>query len=56
MQGNSRLAGLTAIVLLGPRQHYLAKKLPTDDRLVVLLKPVKMKEIQNALAQLLPVG
>jgi len=47
---------LSAIVLLGPRQHYLAKKLPTDDRLVVLPKPVKLKEIQNALAQLLPVG
>ncbi len=47
---------LTAIVLLGPKQHYLAKKLPTDDRLVVLPKPVKMKEIQNALLQLLPIG
>jgi len=47
---------LTALVLLGPRQHYLAKKLPTDDRLIVLPKPVKMKEIQNALTQLLPVG
>ncbi len=47
---------LTAIVLLGPRQHFLAKKLPTDDRLVVLPKPVKMKQIQVALAQLLPIG
>ena len=47
---------LAAVVLLGPRQHYLAKKLPTDDRLVVLPKPVKMKEIQNALTMLVPAG
>jgi eukaryotic-like serine/threonine-protein kinase len=47
---------LAAVVLLGPRQHYLAKTLPTDDRLIVLPKPVKMKEIQNALAQLVPAG
>ena len=47
---------LAALVLLGPRQHYLAKKLPTDDRLIVLPKPVKMKEIQDALAQLVPTG
>ena len=45
---------LAAVVLLGPRQHYLAKRFPTDDRLVVLPKPVKMKEIQGALAQLSP--
>ena len=47
---------LAAVILLGPRQHYLAKRLPTDDRLVVLPKPVKMKEIQNALLQLVPTG
>jgi eukaryotic-like serine/threonine-protein kinase len=46
---------LVALVLLGPRQGHLAKQLPTDDRLLVLLKPVKMKEIQNALNKLLPV-
>ena len=45
---------LAAVVLLGPKQHYLAKKFPTDDRLIVLPKPVKMKEIQGALAQLAP--
>ena len=45
---------LAAVVLLGPRQHFLAKKLPTDDRLIVLLKPIKLKEIQNALTQLVP--
>jgi CheY-like chemotaxis protein len=47
---------LAAVVLLGPKQHFLAKRLPTDDRLVVLLKPVKMKEIQNALTRLVPAG
>ncbi len=47
---------LAALVLLGPRQHFLAKKLPTDDRLIVLPKPVKMKDIQNAIAKLVPVG
>jgi len=46
----------TALVLLGPRQHYLAKRLPTDDRLIVLSKPIKMKDVQDALAQLLPVA
>jgi eukaryotic-like serine/threonine-protein kinase len=45
---------LIAVVLLGPRQHYLAKKLPVDDRLIILPKPVKMKEIQNALNKLIP--
>jgi len=45
---------LAAVILLGPRQHYLAKSLPTDDRLIVLPKPVKMKEIQNALKSLVP--
>ncbi len=45
---------LSALVLLGPRQHFLAKKLPTDDRLIVLPKPVKMKAIQNAIAKLVP--
>ncbi len=45
---------LSALVLLGPRQHFLAKKLPTDDRLVVMLKPVKMKELQAALSKLVP--
>ncbi len=46
---------LVALVLLGPRQGHLAKQLPRDKRLLVLPKPVKMKEIQNALNQLVPV-
>jgi CheY-like chemotaxis protein len=46
---------LAALVLLGPRQHYLAKNLPTDARLVVLPKPIKMKQVQDAIARLVPV-
>lgn len=45
---------LAALVLLGPRQHYLAKNLPTDDRLVVLPKPIKMKQVQDAISGLVP--
>jgi eukaryotic-like serine/threonine-protein kinase len=45
---------LVALVLLGPRQVELREKLPTDDRLVVLSKPLKMKEVQDALRRLLP--
>ncbi|HEY2156846.1 MAG TPA: hypothetical protein VGH33_14540, partial [Isosphaeraceae bacterium] len=46
---------LAAVVLLGPRQHYLAKNLPADDRLVVLPKPIKMKQVQDAISGLLPI-
>ena len=45
---------LAALVLLGPRQAELSGKLPTDDRLVVLSKPLKMKDVQDAIAQLVP--
>ena len=45
---------LVALVLLGPRQGELREKLPTDDRLVVLLKPVKMKQVQSAIEKLVP--
>jgi eukaryotic-like serine/threonine-protein kinase len=48
--------GLTALVILGPRQQDLAKKMPVDDRLVVLTKPMKLRDVQEALAQLVPVG
>jgi serine/threonine protein kinase len=47
---------LAAIVLLGPRQGALAEKLPADDRLIVLSKPIKMKQVQEAIHQLLPLG
>ena len=45
---------LLAVVLLGPRQGALREKLPTDDKLIVLSKPIKMKQVQDALTQLLP--
>ena len=45
---------MVALVLLGPKQAALREKLPTDDRLIVLSKPIKMKQVQDAIAQLLP--
>jgi tRNA A-37 threonylcarbamoyl transferase component Bud32 len=45
---------LAALVLLGPKQQALREKLPTDDRLTVLSKPVKMKQVTVAVSQLLP--
>jgi eukaryotic-like serine/threonine-protein kinase len=47
---------LAALVLLGPRQGGLRSRLPIDDRLIVLTKPVKMKDVQDAIAQLVPTG
>ena len=43
---------LSAVVVLGPKQGILRKKLPTDDRLIVLTKPVRLREVQDALTQL----
>jgi serine/threonine protein kinase len=45
---------LTAVVILGPRQADLAANLPDDDRLVVLHKPLKMKDVQDAIQALVP--
>ncbi|GIW87730.1 MAG: protein kinase [Isosphaeraceae bacterium] len=45
---------LTALVILGPRQSTLASQLPNDDRLIVLHKPLKMREVQDALQALVP--
>ena len=45
---------LVALVILGPRQGDLREKLPTDDRIVVLSKPIKMKDVQDAIHRLLP--
>jgi serine/threonine protein kinase len=45
---------LAAIVLLGPRQGALREKLPSDDRLIVLSKPLKMKEVQESINRLVP--
>jgi len=46
---------LTSVVLLGPKQASYQEKLPNDDRLVVFVKPIKMKNLQNAILQLVPV-
>jgi tRNA A-37 threonylcarbamoyl transferase component Bud32 len=46
---------LAAVVLLGPRQHYLANTLPARDRLVVLPKPIKMRQVQDAMNQVVPI-
>ena len=40
--------------LLGPRQGELREKLPADDKLIVLSKPIKMKQVQDAIHRLLP--
>lgn len=45
---------LVGVVLLGPRQRDLQEKIPADDRLIVLVKPIKMKQLQDAINQLLP--
>ena len=46
---------LVALVLLGPRQAALREKLPAVDRLIVLSKPIKLKQVQDAITELLPV-
>ena len=45
---------LVALVLLGVKQDALRERLPTDDRLIVLGKPIKMKQVQDALQRLVP--
>ncbi|AGA30089.1 protein kinase domain-containing protein [Singulisphaera acidiphila] len=45
---------LAAVVLLGPKQAGFKGRLPNDDRLIVFVKPVKMKDIQGAIVQLVP--
>jgi eukaryotic-like serine/threonine-protein kinase len=47
---------LAAVVLLGTKQHELAERLPNDDRLVILNKPIKMKDVQDALSDLVPLS
>ena len=46
---------LVALVLLGPRQGALRDKLPPIERVKVLSKPIKMKDVQDAITELLPV-
>ena len=43
-----------ALVLLGPRQEGLKAKLPPSERMIVLVKPVKLRQVQDAVAELLP--
>lgn len=45
---------LSALVLLGPKQAALQPRIPADDRVLVLVKPIKMRDVQEALAQLVP--
>jgi serine/threonine protein kinase len=47
---------LVALVLLGHKQDALRERLPADDRLIVLNKPIKMKQVQDALRNLVPLG
>ncbi|CEF48437.1 unnamed protein product [uncultured bacterium] len=47
---------LVALVLLGPRQGALREELPEGDRVIVLSKPVKLKQVQDAIGELLPIG
>jgi tRNA A-37 threonylcarbamoyl transferase component Bud32/CheY-like chemotaxis protein len=45
-----------SLVLLGPRQHGLRHQIPADDRVIVLTKPIRMKEVHDALSHLVPAG
>jgi tRNA A-37 threonylcarbamoyl transferase component Bud32 len=46
---------LVAVVLLGHKQTGIKEKLPEGDRLVILNKPIKMKQLQDAISTLVPV-
>ena len=46
---------LVALVLLRPAARHLKEKLPPDDRRIVLSKPLKLKQVQDAITELLPV-
>lgn len=45
-----------AVILLGPKQKDLRDRLPEGDRRVVLIKPIKMKDVQDALTRVAPTG
>jgi eukaryotic-like serine/threonine-protein kinase len=47
---------LVALVVLGPKQEALRERLPKGDRLIILKKPIKMKQVQDAIHQLLPLS
>jgi serine/threonine protein kinase/CheY-like chemotaxis protein len=46
---------LVALVLLGPRQGAIKEALPVEADTLVLSKPIKLKEVQDAITKLLPV-
>jgi len=41
-----------ALILLGPRQDVLREKLPVGEQITVLSKPIKMKQVQDAIQRL----
>jgi serine/threonine protein kinase len=43
---------LSALVLLSPKQAHLKPRLPDDDQVIVMVKPISMKDVQAALSQL----
>ena len=47
-------ANLAALVLLGPRQGHLRDRIPEGEEIVVLSKPLKMKEVQDAIRRIVP--
>jgi len=47
---------LVALVVLGPRQAAIKDKLPAGGRLIVLVKPIKLKHVQDAITELLPLS
>ncbi|WZO99860.1 serine/threonine-protein kinase [Isosphaeraceae bacterium EP7] len=57
MHGKAREEGrdFVAVVLLGPKQKALAAKIPEEAGLIVLVKPLKMREIVDSVVQLAPV-
>jgi CheY-like chemotaxis protein len=46
---------LIALVLLGPRQGAIKDMLPPETESIVLSKPIKLKEVQDAITKLLPI-
>lgn len=46
----------TALVILGPRQESIREHLPESGRVIVLTKPLRMKQVQEALSRLVPSG
>lgn len=55
--GEAQLGGhdLPSLVLLGPRQANLARRLPDDERVLLLIKPLKLRDVQDAITQLAPI-